>query len=167
MTKHTSGDGVDDGSNPGFEQDIKELKRTEEALRKSEERYRMVSELTSDYAYVIRIEPDGYPVCEWMTEAFERITGFSPDEVITGAHWSKFIHPDDIETMLERRARLSAGQTFVGEYRIINKNGQIHWLRDHVRPIWDESQGRLVGIYGAAQDITERKRAEEEILRRN
>lgn len=141
--------------------------QAEEALRQSEERYRMVSELTSDYAYVVRIQPDGYPICEWMTEAFERITGFSPDEVITGGHWSKFLHPDDMGIILERRACLGSGQAFVGEYRMIDKAGRFHWVRDHVQPIWDEAQGRLVGVYGAAQDITERKWAEEELLRRN
>lgn len=62
---------------------------------------------------------------------------------------------------LARAKRLFAGQDDVSEFRIVRKDGESHWLRDHGHPIWDEIQGRVVGIYGAAQDITERKRAEQ------
>ena len=43
------------------------------------------------------------------------------------------------------------------EYRIVTKNGDLRWMRDYARPVWDNVKGRLCYIYGAVQDITERK----------
>ena len=69
---------------------ITERERAEEALRESEERFRNISELTSDFVYSFRFEPDGKPlrdVGEWVTEAFTRITGFTPHEVDERGGW--------------------------------------------------------------------------------
>jgi PAS domain S-box-containing protein len=49
----------------------------------------------------------------------------------------------------------------VSDFRIITKSGQVRWIRDYGRPVWDERQARVVRIIGAVQDITERRRAEE------
>ena len=59
----------------------KELLQAENALRQSEERYQIVTELTSDYAYAYRVDPDGKLVNEWVTGAFKRITGFTKEEL--------------------------------------------------------------------------------------
>src|SRR5215208_1875513 len=47
-----------------------------ERLRQSEERYRIISELSSDYAYSYRVEADGSVQLDWITQAFTRITGY-------------------------------------------------------------------------------------------
>jgi PAS domain S-box-containing protein len=65
----------------GLVLDITERKRMEEALRQSEARYRTVSDLISDYAYAVRIELDGRTVVEWVTKAFNRLTGFTVREL--------------------------------------------------------------------------------------
>ncbi|HOB73709.1 MAG TPA: PAS domain S-box protein [Phycisphaerae bacterium] len=151
-------------ANEQLRREIRDRERAEEALRASEERYRLVSELTSDYAYSFSVEPGGRCRAEWLTDAFSRISGHPPSAIENG-DWGRITHPDDLP-IVERRIRcLLAGQSVVNEFRIIARDGHIRWLRDHARPIWSESERRVIRILGAAQDITDRKQAEEEARR--
>lgn len=134
----------------------------DQKLRESELRYRMVSELTSDFAYSVRVEPDGSLVTEWITDAHTRITGYTPSEAMAMGRPDSLVHSEDLPLALEHLEAVMAGRTEVCEYRIVRKDGGLRWLRNHARPVWDEDQGRVVRIYAAAQDITERKRAREE-----
>jgi len=135
-----------------------------EKAHQAEARYRAIAELTSDYAYSIRVEPDGVLVTESVTESISRITGFTSQEL--DAHgWAILIHPDDRPIALRRVASLPPGRADVSEFRIVTKTGETRYVRDHRRPVWDEVQQRVVRIDGAAQDITERKRAEEALAR--
>jgi PAS domain S-box-containing protein len=138
---------------------------TLEALQQSEERYRAVSELTSDYADALRVEPDGSLTREWVTGAFTRITGFTPDELPARDGWKRIVHPDDFPLFQRRLENLLSGQPDVSKYRIITKSGEVRWLQAHGRPIWDESGDHIVRYIGAAQDITDRMRAEEQLER--
>ncbi len=104
----------------GVVTDITARKQTEEALRESEERYRMISELVSDYAFAYRIEPDGTVVFEWVTDAVMRITGYAAGEGAADV-WQSMTHPDDLPIAQQRRKRLHAGQADVSEYRILPK----------------------------------------------
>lgn len=137
----------------------REYDETVKKLGISEEQYRTVSEMTSDLAYAFRVEPDSTLVAEWVTDAYTRITGYAPGELGEG-DWSRLIHPDDLPMALEQLQRLLAGQMDVIEFRIVTKSGEIRWLRDFSRPIWDAERSRIVRILGAAQDVTERKRTE-------
>src|SRR5262249_50575531 len=51
----------------------------------------------------------------------------------------------------------------VSEERIVSRDGETRWLRDYGRAVWDEETGRVTRIYGAVEDITERKLAEERL----
>jgi PAS domain S-box-containing protein len=146
--------------------DITERKQAEEALRESEARYRTVSELTSDYAYSVCVEANGNLVLEWITDAFTRIFGFTPNEIPAKGGWASLVHPDDQPIVLRRRGVLLSGQSDTSEYRLLTKGGEVRWVRDHGQAVWDEAQGRVVRIIGAAQDITERKRMEEMLRER-
>jgi PAS domain S-box-containing protein len=138
-----------------------ERKQIEEALRESESRYRAVSELTSDFSYSIGVLPGNKLVHEWSTEAFNRATGFRLEEILQNGGWQQIVHPDDLPSIAWHiRTRLS-GEPSVGEFRIITKSGEELWVRDHGRPVWDERQQRVVRIYGAAQDISRYKQAEQ------
>lgn len=156
-----------DGSLRGFSlvlRDMSEHGRAEQALEESEARYRAVSELTSDYAYAIRVERDGRVVMEWMTGAFTRITGYSRAEMEkrepSGGGFS-LVHPDDRAIALARVQRLLAGREDTSEFRIVTKSGEVRWIRESGRPVVDDESGAL-RIFGAAQDVTDRKLAEEE-----
>jgi PAS domain S-box-containing protein len=142
--------------------DISERKQAEQVLQESEERYRMVSELTSDYAYKDRIEADGSIVPEWITDSFTRITGYTLEETQAPDFWQRLIYPEDVSALIQHTQKILSGQHDTEEMRVTTKHGEVRWLRDIANPVWDASQKRVVGLYGAVQDITERKHAEEE-----
>lgn len=64
----------------GSAHEITERKKTEQALRISENQHRIFAELTSDYVYVFHIDPTGQPVLEWISDAFVRIMGYTFEE---------------------------------------------------------------------------------------
>ncbi len=139
-----------------------ELSAANHALRQSEERYRLISELISDYAYSIRVNPDGTIVNEWYTEALNRIVGSNSDET-SEEFFQRTLHPDDRNIFQQQLQTLLSGSSAVNEYRILSPNRQVHWLRDYARPEWDEAEHRVVRIVGAAQDITEQRQAAESL----
>lgn len=141
--------------------DVTERKRAENQLAKSEERYRVVSELTSDFAYAARIDVSGQWLTDWMTGAYSRISGYSWEEIQARGGWQSLIHPDDMSIFSDRIQTLLYWHSDISEYRIFNKQGEIRWLRDYSQPVQCEDEERVLLIYGAAQDITERKLAEE------
>jgi PAS domain S-box-containing protein len=146
----------------GTDNDITERKRMENTLRESEERYRLISELVSDYAYAFRIEQDGTFVCEWMiSEAFSHITGFSQEEIVVVHGSLDTVLEEDREHVKTYQSNLMSGLADMCEFRIVCRTGDIRWIQDHAQPVWDSEQNRVIRIYGAAKDITEQKQAEE------
>lgn len=144
-----------------------ELKNLNETLRESEQRSRILYELTHDYAHQDRVEPDGRLVVEWMSEGAARLSGYSLEESYAPDFWQRLIYPDDFPIFLEHSKRVLSGQADTVEGRIVTKSGEVLWLEETARPIWDAAQGRVVRIYGGARDITDRKRAEEVIRHAN
>jgi PAS domain S-box-containing protein len=142
---------------------ISARKEIEKALRRSEDRYRAVSELTSDFAYAFRVEPDGQLLTEWVTGALDRITGFSATELRQRGGWSSLLLPEDLPVAEGQLAALLQGKPSVVEYRIVTKNGEIRWMCDHARPAWDATEMRTTYIFGAVRDITDRKQADTKI----
>ncbi len=141
-----------------------------QSLAESQERYRIVSELVSDFAVACRIEPDGTVVREWITEsAFSRMTGYGLDAFATGKgadgiirleDWP-VVHPDDLPSTLAALQRLMAGESVESEYRLVTKGGEVRWVRSVGKPVWDETARRSVGFYAVVQDVTGRKQAED------
>jgi PAS domain S-box-containing protein len=150
-------------SNALLIQENGERSQVEEALKQSEKRYRMVSELTSDFAYAFGVDQAGALSFEWATEALDRITGFTVDELRMRGGWESIIYPDDLPIIGDQLKHLIDGQPNIVQYRIITSKGIVRWLLDFGRPEWDKKQGRVIYIFGAVQDITERKQAENKL----
>lgn len=146
----------------GVQRDVHDSRSMQEALRQSEERHRIISETISDYAYSYIVQEDGLLKKDWSTQAFHDITGYSFEEVDENG-WARLLHPDDRPIAAERYVRLLAGEVDISEFRIVTKYGDVRWLRDHGHPVFDEALGRVVRIYGAAQDITQRKQDEQQL----
>jgi PAS domain S-box-containing protein len=142
----------------------------ERQLRESEERYRAVSELTSDFAFSFHVQPDGGLMVEWMTGAFTRITGLGVEEI--GQYGLlDIVHPISRSAAEETLRAVLSGQPGEIEMCVIGKSGESRWLHVYGRPVRDSeqgadgAQGRIVRVIGAGRDITERVEAERELRR--
>lgn len=138
----------------------REREASEKVLREREERYRLINQVMSDYAFSVRILPGPVWSLEWVEGAWTRITGI-PLEKALETQWLDLIHKDDLPVLKANEQKVLEGIPSVTEYRLIDRGGNIHWIRHYDYPIWDEAQKRVTQVYGAIQDVTERKRAEE------
>lgn len=91
-------------------------------LRASEDRYRILSNLVSDYALAYRIYPDGNGELEWITDAFTRISGYTLEEMRTSASWAKLVYPDDRLIAAQHVRRILNNQSDICEYRVIARD---------------------------------------------
>ena len=131
----------------------------------NEERYRLITSVMSDYAFSNHYNTEGDITNAWTSGAFEKITGYTPQEYFSRGGWPSILHPDDREQDRQDLEQLWASQKVVSEVRIIRKDGQVRWVQVYAHPKMDEKNRRLVGIYGAVQDITERKRTETALIK--
>lgn len=145
--------------------DVTERERVAGELAASEARYRAVSELTSDYAYSLAVRRDGRLALEWITEAFSRLTGYDAND--TDSISLQMIHPDDLPIAAAQMRVVLAGAADVSEYRVIGRDGAVHWMRNFSQPDWNAEQERAVRIYGAAKDISREKRSEAIVAEQN
>lgn len=143
--------------------DITARKKDEAALRQSEERYRMVSHSISDYAFSFRVI-NGELFLEWLTDSFTKITGYPVADLLDKPNpLAVYMHPDDLPRILEIIRTLPPEKPTTYEFRIRTKSRTERWIQSTARAIQDPG-GQLMRLYGAARDITEQKKREEEIL---
>ncbi len=100
-------------SNEKLERENSERRQAEASLRNSEERFRIVSELTSDLSYAFSVAQDNALNLEWVTGAMNRITGFNAQELSTIGGWKNLVHKDDMPLFSEQRAQLLLGESKV------------------------------------------------------
>ena len=138
--------------------DISERKRAEEALKRNEERFRLLIEGVKDYA-IFSLTLDGH-VASWNLGA-ERIKGYRADEII-GQHFSCFYSEDDTrdgKPERELRTALTEGKSEEEGWRV-RKDGSRFWAGVVISAMRDE-QGNLVGFSKNTRDLTERRRGEQ------
>jgi PAS domain S-box-containing protein len=135
-----------------------------EALRQSEERFRLMVEAVRDYA-IFTLDPGGH-ITSWNTGA-EHLKGYRADEIL-GKHFSIFYtKPDrDRDHPQDELARALADGSYQEEGFRIRKDGSQFWANVTITSIHEPS-GRHVGFVKVTRDMTERKRAEEALQRAN
>jgi PAS domain S-box-containing protein len=141
--------------------DINNEKIIEEKLKESEERYRAISNLTSDYLFATEADKNGEHKVVWIAGSFEKITGYTIEEYKKIGGWRALLHPDELEPDDLDLEKLRKNQKVIREVKTYSKNGSLVWVKSHAHPIWDNKANKLVGVYGAVEDITERRHAEE------
>jgi len=133
---------------------------TRNAIRESEQRYRFLSELTSDYVYYCtRRGSDPFRV-HWMGGAVQQITGYSEAEIFDMGSWLPLVHSEDREAVVTLLLELRPGQCVSNEFRIICKSGQSSWIRGLYRCEAGAGAGEI-SLYGASRNITASKLAED------
>lgn len=140
--------------------DLSRRRQAEEALRQSEERYRWIAETVSDMAYAVQVAPDGTLQPQWITPAVARLAGITEAEMLKPDGWRKITHPDDWPIVQHQIDELRANRACTVQYRLVDRAGNIHWVIDRARPVWDAAQGQVTAFYGAVQDITDQHAAE-------
>ena len=147
-------------SNSELEREVADRKRAEQELATSEERYRLISGVISDYTFSTLVRPDGSLQLNWVAGAFQVITGYTYEEYIARGGWPTALHPEDVEQDARDMARLRRNEPVVTELRTIAKDGKVHWVRVYAHPLWDLDKDALRGIYGAVQDVSDRRQVE-------
>ena len=143
-----------------LEKEAGKLKRSEKALLESEKKYRFLIQKIPSVVY------KGYN--DWSVEFFDKkielLTGYAVDEFNSGRiKWSDIIDKEDLETAREIFIQaLKTDKSYVREYRIKSKDGNIHWIQERGHIVCD-NKGRIAYVNGVFFDITERKEAEEHI----
>jgi PAS domain S-box-containing protein len=141
--------------------ELERREAVERSLRESEERHRIISELISDYVYAGCRTLEGHLVLEWVSGAFERITGYTMEEVNALGSWTTLLCPDDLPRVAMVAQAIQERRSCVVEYRINTRHRGVRWLRDYIRPVPPVSHQCHYRIIGAVQDITDTKQTEE------
>jgi PAS domain S-box-containing protein len=137
--------------------DVTEARHAEERLRASEARYRTLSESSPLGIF----ESDRSGSVAYANPRLLQIWGASEDEVI-GRGWMARVHPEDLPALLEKLLpALESGLDCVHECRLQLPDGTVRWVRGRAAPRRDAS-GTVVGTVGTIEDITERRRDEDE-----
>jgi PAS domain S-box-containing protein len=134
--------------------------QTEQALRESEARFRHVMSSISDHIYVTEIRKDRSGVNHYISPNVEPLTGYPLEKFKSDwSFWQSLIHPQDKEVAVTQLEQFVKGESSEVEYRLIQANQKVIWVRDNGQVQQDSRNGTFT-VYGVVSDITERKKAE-------
>jgi PAS domain S-box-containing protein len=143
--------------------DITESKRLERALRESERLYRLLAENAKDM--IVDCLPNG--VIAYVSPACRTLLGYEQEDLLV-TDGAVFVHPDYVDMVRETFSSAKPlGVDFSVEYPSRIKNGEYIWVETSGRFRCNLDNGKVENIVCVVRDISERKRAEEEIRRLN
>ena len=145
----------------GIAMDIGKLMQAEEALRANEERFRAL--VVNTQSIIFSLDREGF--FTFVSPSWTSLLGH-PTQDVDGKHFSAFTHPDELSTLLQfLRTTYNENRTLPGiDFRLLHRDGRIHYFRAVLTPLCDE-RGDFLMFIGNAVDFTERKLAEEELVK--
>jgi PAS domain S-box-containing protein len=145
----------------GVVEDFTDRKRTEEALGESEERFRNMADTAPVMIWVSNTEKQ----CTFFNKTWLEFTGRTLNQEL-GAGWTEGVHPDDLDRCFESYcSSFDARRQFNIEYRLRRADGEYRWMLCRGVPRF-EPGGVFAGYIGSDVDITDLRRAQEEIFER-
>ena len=142
--------------------DVTEEKQSHFALERNKDKYRVLSELTSDYAYSATIDKEGNICMMWVAGAFQQITSYRHEDILGRENaWLTVVEAEDRHLFLDLAKRCQREEPSTLEYRILKRDGSVTWIEDHIQPVRNVETGAVDTIHGAVKDITDRKIAEQ------
>lgn len=153
---------LSDGRFQVIVRDITQRKVMEDEIRRSRDFYLTLLE---DFpALVWQSGPDGQ--CNYFNHTWLTFRGRTMEQEL-GDGWMEGVHPDHLAHYLDAyRTAFQSRRPFVVEYRLRRYDGEYRWLRGQ-GSAFNDLQGNFAGYLGSCYDITDRKRAEEEVHRLN
>jgi PAS domain S-box-containing protein len=144
-----------------FLRDTTESRLVQRALQRSEEKFRRFAEHAREVIWMVPAKAGEAP---YVSPAYERIWGRSCESIRQDPEsWLEAIHPDDRDEARSRFARELKGKAEESEYRIRTPGGEEKWIRNRAFPVRDHD-GKLVRVAGIAEDITEWKQHEAQLI---
>ena len=136
---------------------ITERKQVEEALRQSEEKYRLIVEQTLDVIFTTNLQEE----FAYVSPSVKNILGYNPSELI-GRRFISLVHPEDIPAMageIKKSYTVGYRSSVENEYRLRHASGEWRWVISSGSRVVD-ANGKFIYFIGIIKDITERKQAE-------
>ena len=140
--------------------DVTARRRASDLQRESAERYRAVSDLTTDLVFCYRVDSAGMLVREWKVGRAGDILGRELPEQVRAAGLLALVHPHDRTAGASFTQRLLAGADMSVELRMIGPAGGVRWVEVHGKPQRDTADAPVTRILCAIRDISARKRTE-------
>ncbi len=147
----------------GIAHDVTERRKIDEALREGEERYRTLVANIPGTTY--RCACDEHWTMEFFSDAVETLSGYPCSDFLQNSvrSYASIIHPEDVQRVEDTVMQcVDSRSPFTIEYRIIHADGKPRWVYEKGQGVFD-NDGQLSYLAGVIVDITERKRAEEEL----
>jgi PAS domain S-box-containing protein len=151
-------------SNQALQAEIVEHKHAEETLRESEEKFRQLAENITDVFWMT--SPDLQKIL-YVSPAYEKIWGRSVESLYANPHqWAESILPEERERVFAIFSRLAVDEISASaEFHVTRPDGTVRWILSRGFPVRDAA-GKVIRLTGIASDLTERHRAENELLER-
>jgi PAS domain S-box-containing protein len=151
----TKGKSMNDQYRFGIAQDITIYKEAEQALQKSEQRYRLLAEHSEDIISVHSLSA----VVEYISPSVQTVLGYTPEEV-TGRNIIEFVHPEDLDrfTITGDTAAVHSTPLLLLRYRMLHKDGSHIWLESIIKTV--KENGAVSKLICTSRNITEHKKIE-------